>query len=304
MYFAINIPMSTLSAKIVHEFKEMRAAHVGLPMHLFALVDCAFDEEFLDYRYPLTFPPQSLYDNTVLQQFGTAAPHLLKSPADDEESLAWLTYLFSRCGNKPMLSIIASPVTADELGRHMRPYLIARTPDTVEWPVRWGDTRVLPVLLGTLTESQRVHFLGPVGRWWSPARDGGLLRWDGARRMPADAAFDKLPLSDEAFGSLVDAAEADAVLAQIEDTQPDVLRRMGPCECHDTVRRHLILASANGIDSAGARRHFSVMALVLREGFSEHPEIAQLLQQTRAGADYGTQMGLLSPEFWLATATS
>ena len=67
---------------------------------------------------------QSLYDNTALQQFGAAAPHLLTSPVGEGESSAWLTHLFIACGNKPKLSIIASPFSADELARHMRPYLV------------------------------------------------------------------------------------------------------------------------------------------------------------------------------------
>ena len=66
-------------------------------------------------------------DNTALQQFGAAAPYLLTAPDGEGECLAWLTHLFGACGNKSMLSIIASPLTADELVRHMRPYLIAMT---------------------------------------------------------------------------------------------------------------------------------------------------------------------------------
>jgi hypothetical protein len=198
--------MPTLPAEIAQEFAELRAARPGGSLHLLALVDCAFDEEFLDNRYRRTQPPQSLYDNTALQQFGAAAPHLLTSPDGEGEPLAWLSHLFAACGNKPMLSIIASPLSAGELVRHMRPYLVAMTHDTVEWPVRWGDTRVLPALLAALTESQRSHFLSPVARWWSPARDGNLLRWDGEAEVPSPAPFDKLPISDEAFGTLIDMA--------------------------------------------------------------------------------------------------
>jgi hypothetical protein len=100
-----------------------------------------------------------------------------------------LGYLFSTIDAKRMLSLIASPLSVDELAHHMRPYLIAMTFDTVEWPIRWGDTRVLPGLLETLPESQCDYFLSPVKRWWSAGRDGGLLRWEGPASSPAPAEF-------------------------------------------------------------------------------------------------------------------
>lgn len=300
MYFATNLPMPTLPSEIAQEFGELRATQPGGSLHLLALVDCAFDEEFLDNRYRRSKPPRSLYDNTALQQFGAAAPHLLTSPEGEGESLVWLTHLFASCGNKPMLSILASWLSADELVRHMRPYMIAMTHDTVEWPVRWGDTRVLPALLAALTESQRKHFLGPVARWWSPARDGCLLRWNGIAEKPAPAGFEKLPLSDEAFTTLVDAAEADSVLSGLYDSQPDLFYLDNPAECHSRIERHLEIASANGIQAAPARHHFGALALILVDGFVRHPAMAELLHRTRQGADYSREVAALPDEFWHA----
>jgi hypothetical protein len=199
-----------------------------------------------------------------------------------------------------MLSIIASPLSAGELVRHMRPYLVAMTHDTVEWPVRWGDTRVLPALLAALTESQRSHFLGPVSRWWAPARDGALLRWYGNAEHPAPAGFEKLPLSDEVFTNLVDAAEADSVLSRLYDSQPDLFYADSPAECHSRIERHLEVASASGIQAAPARYHFGALALILIDGFVLHPAMAELLHRTRQGADYNREVAALPDEFWLA----
>lgn len=300
MYFATNPPLATLPAQIAQEFEELRGAQPTGSIRLFALVDCAFDEGFLDKRYRRTLPPQSLYANTALQEFGAAAPHLLTSPDGDAEPTAWLNHLFSACGNKPMLSVIASPLSAEALVRHMRPYLIAMTVDTVEWPVRWGDTRVLPRLLEALTDTQRGHFLGPVARWWSPARDGGLLRWQGASTLPAPAGFDKLPLSDEIFANLVDAAEADSVLSRLYDSQPDLPSADSPAECHARVARNLEVASANGIQAASAREHFSALALLLADDFTQQSDMIELLRRTRQGADYLNEIAALSDEFWRA----
>lgn len=302
MYFAINPALATLPASISEHMAELRNADVVRPLHLFALIDGAFDEQFFTTRYRTRLVRQSLYANTALAAIGAAAPYLLTAPAAATEQLGWLQQLFAACKGMPMLSIIASTLDIGALEQHLRPYLIAVTQDTVEWPVRWGDTRVLPALLAALTESQRSHLLSPIHCWWSAQRDGTLLSWQGTAEpetTPAD--FDKLPLDDAAFVSLVDAAEADAVLANIDDAQHDLLRNHSPAQCHARVAHHLALASANGIEAAGARQHFSTLALSLTGDFSHHPAMATLLQRTRQGADYTGEVAALPASFWQET---
>lgn len=301
MYFATNRPKATLPTEIAREFEELRAAQRIVSVHLFALVDCAFDERFLHTRYRRRLLQRSLYDRTALQPFGAAAPHLIASPDGDGEPFAWLSHLFSACGANPMLSLIATPLSIDELLIHMRPYLIAMTPDTVEWPVRWGDTRVLPKLLEAITESQRNQLLGPMSRWWAPARDGNLLGWKGGALPPTSADFDKLRLSDEMFAILVDAAEADSVLSKIYDSQPDLLSLNDAVACHERVARNLEVASANCIDAASAREHFSVLAISLRDDFTQHLAMVELLRRVRTGADYNLEIAALPAEFWSAS---
>ena len=304
MFFAVNPPLGTLPAQIAQEFAErrddIRTTQPQSSLNLYALVDGAFDESFFGARYPRTAPPRSLYVDTALQSLGTAAPHLLAAPDGILEAQGWLGHLFSVANGKPMVSIIASPLSMEELARHMRPYLIAMTPDTVEWPIRWGDTRVLPELLDVLPEKQRDHLLAPLRCWWSAGRDGELLRWEGAAVSPAPAGFDKLPLSDENFAALVDAAEADSVLANLYDSQPDLLQADSPAECHARVARHLALASANGIDTAPARQHFSALALILADDFTQQTDMAELLRRTRQGASYHDEIAALPDEFWRA----
>lgn len=304
MFFAINPPLDTLPAHIAEEFAELREAlrrtQPQTSLRLYALVDGAFDESFFSVRYPRTVPPHSLYADTALRALGMAAPHLMAAPDGAHEARGWLGHLFSATNGKPMLSLIASPLSANELARHMRPYLIAMTPDTVEWPVRWGDTRVLPGLLEALSESQRDHFLAPVRRWWSAGRDGDVLRWEGAAVLPAPTGFDKLPLSDESFAALVDAAEADSVLANLHDSQPDLFLAESPAECHARVARHLELASENGIYAAPARQHFSALALILADDFTQQPDMVELLRRTRQGASYHDEVAALPDEFWNA----
>ena len=55
------------------------------------------------------------------------------------------------------------------------------THGTVEWPVRCGDTRVLPALLAALTKSQRSHFLGP---WHAGGRPRAMVFYSVGMILP------------------------------------------------------------------------------------------------------------------------
>lgn len=303
MYFAIEPAHASVPPQISQALAELRRANADAQLHVFALVDGAFDEALLATRKWSRLPKYSLYDNTALHTLGAAAPHLLTAPAAPDEQSVWLQGIFAACATRPMLSIVASTLPAVALQDHLRPYLIARTPDSLEWPVRWGDTRVLPGLIDTLEPGRREHLLSPFHHWWSAARAGTLIGWQGgACAAPKPADFDKFPMGDMAFARLVDLAEADAVLANIHDTQPDLLRQHRPVACHARVARHLAIASACGISAAGARQHFSLLALCLADDFTEHPAMVALLQRTRQGADYRTEIGALPASFWQEAA--
>lgn len=303
MYFAINAADTSSPTLIAQELAALHSTHGDAPLHVFALVDGAFDEQVITARDRLRLPRQSLYANTALQALGAAAPHLFSAPAASSEQLPWLEKLFATCAGKPMLSVIASALSAEALQQHLRPYLIVQTPDGMEWPVRWGDTRVMPELMQAVDESHSTHLLSPLYCWWSVHRDGTLLSWQGdGESAPARPAFDKLPLNDVAFGRMVNAAEADAVLANIYDSQPDVLQLHSPADCHTRVAQHLVWASQHGIEAAPDRQHFCMLALCLAKDFARHPAMAALLQHTRQGLGYSSEVAALPPSFWQETA--
>jgi hypothetical protein len=303
MYFAIEAAYASLPASICQEFSSICSTHIDQALHLFALVDGAFDEAMTTGRDRSRLPRHSLYETTSLEALGAAAPHLLVAPIAISEQPQWLEKLFTACTGKPMLSVIASALSAEALQQHLCPYLIAQTPDGMEWPLRWGDTRVLPELMQAVDESQYKHLLSPLYYWWSVNRDGTLLSWQGKGESdPVGAEFDKLPLNDVAFARLVDAAEADAVLANLYDSQFDVLQLHRPTECHARVAKHLALASQYRIEAASDRQHFCMLALCLTKDFAKHPAMTALLEHTRQGLDYSSEVAALPPNFWQETA--
>lgn len=198
-----------------------------------------------------------------------------------------------------MLSIIASAIDAESLQQHLLPYLICRTEDTVEWPVRWGDTRVLPGLMDSLLDAQREHLLSPIYCLWTANREGDELKWRGAGApTPLPVEFDKLPMDDAAFAALVDLSEPDSILSSIYDCQPDLLRTHDPLQAYGAVLRHLKVASSHRIEAAKARYHFGVLSLILWDEFAKHPAMAATLGRVLNGGEYFEEISKLPASFW------
>lgn len=299
MYFAVEAPHPDLPDQLTRALKDLCSTKGDKAQHVFALIDGVFDEQLLNKRPWNRHEKYSLYEGTDLQELGAAAPHLLVAPDDPDEREHWLRAILTACDGKPMLSFLASALPAPELRHHLRPYLVARTEDLTEWPIRWGDTRALPEILSLLEAECHAHLMSPLYVWWSIRRDGSLSAWTGsAMPDPSPADFEKMPLSDEAFSTLVDRAEADAVLASIHDTHAHLVKRYKPSECHSRVAKHLLIADESGIQTASARQHFGMLALSLKDSFLRHPEMATLLRRTQQGSDYAAEIRGLPENFW------
>lgn len=299
MYFAINPPHADLPAQIAQEFAVLREEKSGHPLNLYALIDGAFNEAFFSEQFRTSLEHLSLYETLPLSSAGTASLYLLASPFRQDEQLAWLERLYAACEGKPMLSIIACTLNIDDMARHMRPYLVAITEDSLQWPVRWGDTRVLPSLIYGIAATYRTSLLAPIYQWWSANREGSITSWKGAGSEKVEPApYSQLPLNDAEFAQLVDVAEADAVLSEIFNAQADILRKHTPAGCYARVGRHLLVADNYRIAAAGERQHLCTLSLLLNEELLNYGEIRSLLQRCQHGAEYFGEIEKLSDDFW------
>lgn len=301
MYFAVNPWPNGTSERLLSRLQALRE-QAQVPVYSYILLDASFDQNL-----PTIFPWRrhvegALYDDTRLAGLKVVAPHLLRLPDESEKQLTWLNELTASCSGKPMLSLLCSTVPAQTLMAHFRPYLLARTEDSLEWPVRWADTRVLPTLIAALTPAERIHFMAPIHSWLCIERSGGVLEWPGeGLPNPAPADFDCWLLDDARFSDLVAEAEADGIIGALHDTQPDLFDLQEPAANHASVKKHLAIASQFGIESAGSRRHFAMLALMLNDDFAEHSAMQTVLKHTREGADYAVEIASLPAEYWQQT---
>jgi hypothetical protein len=204
---------------------------------------------------------------------------------------------------KPMFSVLLSALSPEALASYWQPFLQARTADGLDWPVRWGDTRVSPHLLNAMTDAERGAFLAPLHAWLTVDRSGQLQQWCGAGQSAPVAWQDSVwALDDERFGQLVDVCEADAVISRIDDQRPDLLKHHTPLACHRRVAQCLNLANRGGLQAAPDRHALSMIGLNLDEAFMQHPAFERLLNNTRAGASFAQEIKALPDDFWDACA--
>lgn len=297
MFFAVN-PWS--DATLVQLSVAVQAAQAtGRSCHAFALLDLAFEPGWLEeprWRHTM---PCSVYAQGRLAELSSLGLWLLPLQHVAPTTTEALAALKRRVNGKPMFSVLLSAWTPEALSAHWQPFLQARTPDGLEWPVRWGDTRVLPHLMAALTPTERAYVMAPLQAFLSVNRSGEIMRWDGPGLTAALAWPDTVwALDDVRFGALVDACEADAVISRIDDQRPDLLKHHTALECHQRVARCLSLADRGNLHAAPDRQALAMIGLNLDTGFMQHPAFERLLNNTRAGAAFAEEVKALPDEFW------
>lgn len=299
MYFAFDCLSPEFAIKTISALSTLLDVHRGKPLSIFVLIDGAFDEDFLTKVFSTDLNRISLYEGTPLKDFGKSSLFLVKIEMQEARSTFWMARLIDASRNRPMWSLIVAAVDMNNLSKHLAPFLIARSDDSLEWPLRWGDARVLPHFLEELDPKLISVLLEPIYGWFAPARDGNLLSWRGQGRSEYEVAkYEKLPLDDIAFEMILEKSEPDMVVSQIYDRQPGLLKTLLASECHRRVMQHLKIADRFDMRQPDVRLHFSTMALFLRKGFVDLPAMKIVLANVKKGLDYMNEIRSLDDSFW------
>lgn len=297
MFFAVN-PWS--EATLVQLSAAVEAAQAtDRSCHAFALLDLAFEPGWLEEPRWRRTMPCPMYAQGRLAELSSLGLWLLPLRHVAPTTPEALAALQRRVNGKPMFSVLLSAWTPEDLSAYWQPFYLARTPDGLEWPVRWGDTRVLPHLMAALTPAEHAHVMAPLQAWLGVNRSGEVMRWDGPGLTDARSWPDQVwALDDVRFGQLVDACEADAVISRIDDQRPDLLKLNTPWECHHMVAQCLSLADHGGLLAAPDRQALSMIGMSLDAEFLKHPAFLRLLDNTRAGSGFAQEIKALPDEFW------
>lgn len=298
MYFAFDIPSPEIVPKITDELRALQVDRAEERINAFVLIDGAFDEGFFLKCFK-KFSRVSLYEGTDLRHLEEAAPFLVQVPEVELENGRYLENLIGVARNRPMWSVIATPLDIGALAKHFCRYIICRSDDSLEWPVRWGDARVLPELMHAFEPELVADLMRPICGWFTASRTGQALVWYGEGKIDYGCpGYEQVPLSDKTLKDLVEASEADAILSIISDTQPELLKSRLPSECHRLILRQLKIADKYNIEQARVRKHFATLGLIFHENFAELGEIRKILERTQSEFDYVSGINGLPAHFW------
>ena len=145
----------------------------------------------------------------------------------------------------PMLSLIVTPESLDELALRLSPWCIVNA-DGQPFVFRFPDTRRLPAIVDVLTPEQHGAFLGPAIAWHYRTRSA---TWS---ELPLPAthlpAADYVKLDAQQCSKLISDSEADAIMAHLDINDPQTLLPYHPAEAHQIVSQALKHADRYGID--------------------------------------------------------
>jgi hypothetical protein len=132
-----------------------------------------------------------------------------------------LRSLLERCNRWPMVSVIETPETLDQLAKRLAAWCIVEV-DKQRFNFRFSDTRRQPAIIGALSKQQRAQFAGPAVRWSYLNR---AARWRSIDICPSNAEIAQNPVLDELqFGRLIDDGRPDELLSVLSYRGTDVYR--------------------------------------------------------------------------------
>jgi hypothetical protein len=210
--------------------------HAGLPGLVRKLDQCAI-------RW------LSLFDDTRESAALEAAP-ILVLVGRSEASLTGhlLDWLATHGACASAVALLDSPLPMVDLRRRLVARLDVTLSENMVMMLRFFDPRILAQLRITLTVEQSAAFFGVASTWWYLDRAGVLNEFD-AVFAPADEKNCPLVLSPQQEFNLVDASEADQVLANLHRDVPNLMAPIPLSERYGVVVEKISEAKKEGQQS-------------------------------------------------------
>lgn len=292
MYFAID---SLPAAQIAADWAAL--CETDAPnLRRFALVDTAFAAGNAPLRRRLDIESlHPVYIQPPLDGLIEHSPALLPLPAGRAEAHARVQRLAQACQGKPMLSFVASEHDAAAIINAWQPCLYPDCGDGERFLLRFADTRVIPALVGALTPAHWAQLGTPLVHWFAPDRSGALreLALEPVPNPAQDAAF---ALSAHELAALIDAGQADAVIAFLHQHATDLLPQTQRAACHALVDRVCRCAATYSIEAFPDVITLATAALLTDGQLLDDPRLPAALNAQGKSMTLADRLAPLLPE--------
>lgn len=217
--------------------------HVWPDAQVFALLDCAFIDHMHAAILKRRLPSRSLFDlsSSPSRELQAVSPTLI--PLTTETAPQWRDVLRLTDG-WPMLSLIVTPESLDELALRLSPWCIVNA-DGQPFVFRFPDTRRLPAIVDVLTPAQHGAFFGPAIAWHYRTRSA---HWE-ELPLPTTplAAAEHVKLNAQQYAELLNESEADAIMAHLNVKNPATMLHYDAANAHQLITQALKRADRYGI---------------------------------------------------------
>jgi hypothetical protein len=115
-----------------------------------------------------------LYSGTLRPTLAAAAPYAVRLV----QGTPFTDWTLSRALWPTAGVVLTARATLQDIRRHLRKFLMVRTPDGESVYFRFYDPRVLGTFLPVCNGEELAEFFGPVGRFWAAAaRPSGVIEF-------------------------------------------------------------------------------------------------------------------------------
>nr|WP_198044528.1 DUF4123 domain-containing protein [Cupriavidus taiwanensis] len=246
------------------------------------------------------WPIHNVLASSRLSAFGDMAPHLIELPRSDANLQARVGQLIAAGAAAPAFSWLSSSKRAEEVCQTLSYLAMAQVDGDMELYCRFADTRILPELWRTLTDSQRLRVMQNIASW------SCLDRENAPRRLSPDVAnsnevadqHEFIHLTSGQFATMLDASEGDTMFSLLLDTTPELAPVEHRGKFHATLMGYIDRAAKLGIKAPVDKLQFIVLSLTCTETFSRLPELADTWRRVAGGESLKECMTQWSDAIW------
>ena len=242
------------------------------PLNAFALIDAA---QLLPLKRPLQrlvpdAPCSLLFEESFARSALELSPLLLALSAQPEALAQQMAALDAACQHLPVMSVIHTPLSLDELTQHLRDLLLIEA-DGSAYLLRFADSQMLAAVNNAITPNQRTSVMSPLRAWFVVDHEGRLNDEANAKTHPQAQPAAPLPLVLDASQThaLLAGAAVPTLASQVRHLDESFAQKLSHAQQTEFIVQCIALAQGAGIDDEN-----ELMSLTLQRWQTEQSRAA------------------------------
>jgi Domain of unknown function (DUF4123) len=225
----------------------------------------------------------NILDANAHQSIDAASPLLIKWDINDlnNEAIQWFCTQGVYANG---LHVLKSVLPLTQLAEKLAERSDALLPDNMTVLLRYFDSRILASLLKILTTEQMNLLTNDIQSWWYVNRSGELTIACLDNHGQSEPAIQpQIIFNAEQEARLLDAANGDMILNQLQQNPPEIMYQMRPDQQYELVTHLIGMALENGIQQIPEWLAFCTLGFTTQGAIYQQAPWPNLLSQVKLG---------------------